>query len=206
MTSLADDRFLSATLFDLPLAEVDLIAGTVLARIGQTSMVRYPSPLDLNEIYVGEPPAGGAHPYKFVLYEPVAPTSCTVMVTNLADGWNSLAWLISKEHPSRQLQIRSSRKDDEYPVHELQIVSRGQEERLVRVMRDSDRWEFFERGPRRDFEDIEGYSARLVRKRLDRPKIVSYLHALGWDVESADFWRSERPAIYYDRAASFPKH
>lgn len=50
------------------------------------------------------------------------------------------------------------------------------------------RWSWHEHGDVQPFEQVERYSARRKRDRLDRPLLVSYLSAMEIDVDGADFF------------------
>lgn len=50
------------------------------------------------------------------------------------------------------------------------------------------RWAWYESGPIQAFEEPGSYQRRRVRDRLDRPRLVSYLDALGIRVDDPDFY------------------
>lgn len=197
-TPVRSNRFLSMTLFRLPLEAVDNTVRRVLERIGKR-MSRLVLPLDVYDLYEVEPPSGGAHLHRFVLYEPSNARGTTALMTNLRDGWNSLSDLLANEHLKLQVQVISTSEDAEYPQQFFQIWSNGRSDRTVMLMRDSERWIFEERGSPRDFEFTASYAVLPKRKRLTRDMLISYLGALGWDIGGSDFWNSERNAIQYEQ-------
>jgi hypothetical protein len=83
-------RYVSFAGMRVPQAVVDKGIQAILAKIAPGRFRRSRGPLDLAGIYAVEPPRGGAHLFKVVIYTPrQVPTIC-VLVTNLQDGWSSL--------------------------------------------------------------------------------------------------------------------
>ena len=68
-------------------------------------------------------------------------------------------------------------------------VKESGEQRWVHVIRDPD-WQFWAEGPVQSFEDAEAYKRRRIWERLTPRMVVRYFNRLGWDLDSADFWRS----------------
>ncbi len=190
--------FLSASIFDLSLNEVDRILTAILARIG-IRMTRFEGQLDLDDIFIKAPRAGGAHPYKLALYEPLVHPGSTVMVVNLVDGWSSVVGLIAREHTARQIQATGTIDSADFPSFHFHMWEGGKEQRLIMALRDSSKWIFVQRGIPLPFERPEDLARRRTRDRINRPIILSYLRNLGWDLEEDDFWRSRRPAIYFEQ-------
>jgi hypothetical protein len=127
-----------------------------------------------------------------------------VLVTNLADGWNSLCRLLAREHGRFQLQVKSTRLPVEWAQHFIQVWNGGEEIRLVRAMRDSDGWEFFQKGEPQDFEEKDLYARRIIRQRLDREAISRYLGRIGWDIAEQSFWESDTDATYFGETSKRP--
>ena len=191
-------RFLSLTAVSAELNVVDEAIQRILA--GWIVSARTTSALDLGAIYDVEPPSGGAHPYKLVVFAPTASPASSIIVTNLRDGWASLSHAVAREVGAPQMQIISTGRGAAYPQHLFQCWRDGTARRIVMAMRDSERWEFFEHGEVEPFEDAGLYLQRLKRCRLTRETLVSYLLQLGWDVTSERFWHSERDAVYFKQS------
>jgi hypothetical protein len=79
----------------------------------------------------------------------------------------------------------------------MQLWKQGNSLRLVQVLRDTDKWEFIERGPVQPFENPVNYKKRRRRDRLTRDDLLKYMRSFGWEFNRSDFWRSESPAVYY---------
>ena len=69
--------------------------------------------------------------------------------------------------------------------------------RVVLVERNP-RWGFFEYGVPLPFEQLEKYSERMIKKRLTNEMLLDYLLALGWDLRSPDFWKSDGDTCYFE--------
>jgi hypothetical protein len=191
-------RFLSFTITTASRERVDQSLQLVLSRIKLGRFRRFTAPLSLSTIYEVEPPAGGAHPFKLVLYTPSQVPKCCVVITNKADGWNSLFHLIAKEHHEFQIQVISTQDDVEYPKNKIEIWRSGQSVRTVMVIRDSDKWVFFEKGEIEKFEQQHLYKNRIKKMRLNRNHIIEYCQSIGWDITKDSFWKTDQESIYYE--------
>jgi hypothetical protein len=195
---ISPNRFLSMTITNASRESVDQSLQTVLSRIKPHRFRRVPAPLHLQEIYDIEPPAGGAHAFKLVIYTPTQFPGGCVLITNLADGWNSLAYLIAREHQQFQVQVISTRSGAEYPQNLIKVWRNGQCTRTVMAMRDSDKWVFLSDGELESFEDKLLYKNRIKKDRLDRQSIIRYLGKIGWNIANKSFWQAEGEAFYYE--------
>ena len=79
----------------------------------------------------------------------------------------------------------------------FQLWRNGVRERSVMVMRDSDKWVFFEKGQLEEFEEPELYGRRLKRERLDRVALLRYLKRLGFDLNDPLFWSTAQPCTLF---------
>jgi hypothetical protein len=196
---IAPQRFLAVTLASVALAEFDAILRAIFDRIKPRRMHRRQivafDPLELFDV---EPPRGGAHLARVRIFAPASSPESSVMLTNLRDGWSSVAGLAAKKHRALQVVLRSTHVTAEYPLHELQLWQGGEEKRVVRVMRDSDRWEFYEQGVPFAFEDLALYLRRPTSVRLSREALVRYCNVLGWDLTKPESWEASGNAIGYD--------
>jgi len=130
-----------------------------------------------------------------LLFQPEAKAGGTVFFPNLQDGWHSLVHGLGKQEQLKCVSVRSSSDDTEWPIRELAIYENGRMSRLVRVMRDDPRWEFFESGDRLAFEDEASYETRLIRKRLPLSLLIEYCNSLGWPVDKGSFWMSDEQGV-----------
>jgi hypothetical protein len=191
-------RTVSATVISTSLEVVDHAVQTVLSRIAPGRFTRLVSELCLTAIYELDPPAGSAHLFKLVIYAPKQSPSSCVLITNLADGWNSLSYNIAKEHKRFQMQVISTKPDAEYPRNSFEVWRSGVSVRKVISMLDSDAWVFFQKGTPEDFEDLGYYERPQKKHRLDRDIIDIYLAKNGWHVSDLSFWEASGEAIYFE--------
>jgi len=160
------------------------------------SLVTTLAPLDLGRVRFGNPFAGGAQEAVAVLFAPRSAPDTTVLLANSGDGWITLAHGLATSTPGRHVMLRSI--SGRYPLHSLEVWTGGQSVRYVRAMMDP-RWDFFEKGPRLEFEDPARYAHRLIRARVDRPALVRYLAAMGWDLRDAATWEAAGLARYVEQ-------
>jgi hypothetical protein len=191
-------RTLSLTVIGASLDTVDQEIRAVLSRIAPNRFRRVVGELCLNAIYEIDPPTGGAHLFKLVIYTPRQSMGNCVLVTNVTDGWNSLCHKIANEYKHFQFQVISSRPDVKYPQNFFEVWRSGVSTRAVICMRDSDKWVFFQKGKSEDFEETSFYEHRVKRARLTREIITGYLRKNGWNIDQPSFWEAATGGIYFE--------
>ena len=123
------------------------------------------------------------------------------MLVNLRDGWNSLVGLIAEQHSARQVQVISTAEGTAFQKHVFQLWQNRREQRLVAALRDDTGWTFNQRGAPLPFENPSNLSRARKSERLNRRLLYEYLQALGWNIRDAGFWKSNRPATYFEQIA-----
>lgn len=184
-------QYLVIALFRAPLRTVHSELEQLL---GHEAYEIHDGPLATDWVYKGRPPRGGAHLRRVLLYEPASNPGTTAMIANLEDGWMTLVNILAGKISGEHLLVRSI-DDDQYPLGDLEVWTDGKSERYVRAMRDP-KWEFYERGQARAFEDVECYRAKRIRDRVNRRVLLQCLRKAGWDLESPQFWESRQPSVY----------
>ncbi len=202
----SDRRFLSLTLAQVPLDRMDRAVQTVLSRIAKGRFQRSEGELFLSTIYELEPTPGGAHPFKLVIYSSAISKDYSILITNLVDGWNSLSYLIAKEHHEFQIQIISTNTHENFAKNRMETWRDGSSSRAVMAMQDSNEWVFFQKGDPEFFEDLKFYQNRIKKKRLNREILLNYMRAIGIDVSSELFWETKEKAIYYNEIQKANPH
>jgi len=157
------------------------------------------APLSLPEIYSDRPLPGGRHPSKVMLFAPrVAPES-TVVFANGEDGWQTLSVCLSKALPiTRVYRFAMSTDKDEWPLFRFEVWQAGVQKRHVSVIKDVDRWKFWQTGEPLREEDVAAYRTRRVRDRLTREYLVLLAERLGFPVGDDRFWQSDSKAVYFE--------
>ena len=197
--ALDQDRFLSFTVVDQLLsATSETVADIVRNFTLSLPLIRTEEALDLERIYVGSPPRGGAHPHKFVLYAPKIHGGSTVLITNLRDGWSSLSYMLAKRLGTKQVQVIATNRDESSQVY-FQAWAGGVR-RSVMCMRDSHAWVFHTQGEPMPFENLAAYAERRVSRRLTRKMALDYVMEMGWDASNPEFWRAKGDATYFEQA------
>ena len=103
-------RFLSFTVIAEPLENTAAGVAEVFKQFQlRRPMIRSDASLELDRIYVGSPPNGGAHAHNIVLYAPVSDAGSTVIVTNSRDGWSSLSHVLARRLGAKQAQVKQPR-------------------------------------------------------------------------------------------------
>jgi hypothetical protein len=166
-------RLLSLTVANAALAEIDHVLLTVLSRIKPNHFVRRTGQLYASKIYEIAPPAGGSHPFELVIYTPESNPQSSVLITNRADGWNSLSYLIAEQHRKLQAQMLSTQADTAYHKNRFQIWRDGKSCRIVVLIKDDDECVFYQKGHVEIFENIDVYKGTLKKNRLTRDVLGS---------------------------------
>lgn len=122
-----------------------------------------------------------------------------VMWGNIVDGFLSIAFILNKKYGLELMRV-SFTLDTPEPGYEMRFfryMSKNGTCRYVHVMQDP-RWEFWESGEPLPFEQTERYKERIKKKRLTNGMLLDYLLALGWDLRSPDFWKSDGDTCYFE--------
>ena len=183
-------EFIAATFIDSGLDEVE---SAILDRLGSSpERTLNVEPVEVSPATIHRQqynPAAMAT----LLWAPLTRPTGTVFFANLEDGWHTLVYNLGVVCGVSCLSIRASGNADEWPIREMLVYCDGAERRLVRVMKDDPKWEFFEQGEPLSLEDVDGYSARLLRNRLPLDRLYDYCEHLGWSVRDDRTWTSARP-------------
>ena len=159
--------------------------------------------LQLNRVYIGAPPKGGAHLPKFALWRPANCSKGCVFLPNLQDGRISLIRWLNRKYNRRCIRVilqRGVRIEESYCGFEY-FQESGQR-RIVHVIHD-EKWQFYQEGEVQPFENPTYYEQPRVSERLTPAIIQEYLKTLGWDLQSEDFWHSDE-AAYFGEQLNFP--
>ena len=118
----------------------------------------------------------------------------TLFVSNVADGFSSMIYMLSEAISGSHVLIQSSRTSCKYPRNSFSVIESGLLVRTVYSMLDTNGWQFFEKGNPVYFEDIINYRNRRKRDRLNNEIISDYLRNLGYGSLDEDFWISNEPS------------
>jgi len=107
----------------------------------------------------------------------------TVYLCNGADGWISLFEGVVTHERVCAFFFRTTIGQAPYPVHEMIYWSTGHRTRHIRVLKEEDRWAYWENGKPLPFEQVVRYRARMIRDRVDQELIENYSREIGFDPE-----------------------
>jgi len=127
----------------------------------------------------------------FLIWEPLSSPGTSVFSPNVEDGWHTLVHILSTKYFCDSASVRLSSPKSICPICELSTYANGHAERLVRVMKDEPKWEFYETGKPYDFEDVGIYKKRIKRQRFTQEMLSKYMKNLGWDIDAQDFFRTK---------------
>jgi len=155
--------------------------------------------LQLAEIYTDAPLPGGAHPAKVMLFSPSIALESTVFFANYVDGWQTLVICISKLISCRIYDFALGSESDKWPLYRFEVLEGGVQARHISVIKDVDRWKFYETGEPLPEEDATMYRKRRIKDRLPRSYLVELASRLGFEVGDDRFWESAaQQAVYFE--------
>ena len=149
-------------------------------------------------IYTRSPLPGGRHPAKVMLFAPRIAPQTSVLFANYEDGWPTLAVCTSMRIPEPVYRFALSTDDDEWPKNLFEILDGGVTRRHVSILKDVDRWVFWQKGEPIAEEDVEEYRNRRIRHRLTREYLVSLATRLHFPIADDGFWESDSEAVYFE--------
>src|SRR2546423_1357835 len=134
---------------------------------------------------------------RVLLWQPLSVSfALTAFITNMGDGWQTVLNFYFGEYQREIMRVRFSDAFAEYPLYYFEILKLP-ERRIVQVIKDTDKWEFFERGSLMPFENPNYYAKRKIRDRLNNPIIEEYLEKNGIDIKEDNFWISKGEATEF---------
>jgi len=120
------------------------------------------------------------------------------MFANYADGWQSLAVCVSKHVSGKVFRLAVGSEREEWPLYLFEVVEGGRERRHVSVVKDVDRWKFWQTGDPLPEEEVTVYRKRRIIDRLSRQYLVSLAERLGFPIDDDRFWESDMMAVYFE--------
>ena len=152
------------------------------------------------DLYENEPLSGGAHLRKSYFFKTKANADICVMFSNYADGWYTLANVLSIKLKCDVYLFSITDPSVLYgAMNSFRYISKGKSIRTVYAMQDP-RWIFYENGEKQWFEYDLNYKQRIIKKRLNKDILVSYCEQLGFNISDPIFWQSEE-SVLFERTA-----
>jgi len=134
---------------------------------------------------------------KILMWQPLSiDFDSVVFITNMSDGWQGVLRGYSEDYKRKVIRIRISDPNIAYPGYAFETMN-GDSTRLVQVIKDSHKWEFFEKGNILPFEESNNYNKRRISDRLNNSIIEEYLKRNRIEINEEDFWKSKGNAIEF---------
>mgnify|MGYP001053935981 CR=1 FL=1 len=148
------------------------------------------------DLYENEPSSGGVHLAKSYFFKPKTNDGICVMFSNYADGWLTLANVLSIKLQCGVYLFRMTAPNVlNYAMNGFYYINSGRQIRTVYAMQDH-RWVFYEDAEIQWFEDESHYKMRMIKMRMNKEILVSYCERLGFDISNPLFWGSTRSILY----------
>lgn len=122
--------------------------------------------------------------------------SFVVFFTNMSDGWDTLLSNYTRVFNEDIISIKLSCGNAKYPVYSFDY-KKGDKQRLIRSMKDINKWEFFEKGEVYDFENTANYKKRRIADRINNELIIDYLNKIGINIKDDQFWISQKAIRFW---------
>ena len=182
--------FISFTCIEAPLSKVrEAVIRILDTNFQQNGYTVYESELTLASMYINRPFNDGIRLKKALFYTSHKSNNLTIMFSNLEDGWITLSNCISSELKCKCWNFTINDETKElYPKNSFEIREAGKAIRIVYVLKDWDKWIFYEAGTHLSFENPNHYSKRMKKERLNESIIIQYCGKLGWDIQDPKFW------------------
>jgi hypothetical protein len=152
--------------------------------------------VNIGSLYQKQPFSSGRVKKRAIALEPCLNEKMTFFVANIQDGWHTLIYSVCKHFKLRCFELSISNDTIDYPSNKIVCYDNGVNIRSIRaIMADDNKWEFYQKGDPLAFENLENYKKRRIKDRLNRAIIIQYLARLNIDLNSNDFWISEKPTL-----------
>ena len=148
----------------------------------------------LYEAFGPEPAIGGLACRKGGL---IAVSDCSAaMITNIEDGWATLATMASKRLSCVCWLFSISQNDVAFPLNSFTKKHSGVIERVVMAQLDT-RWVFFQKGTPLDIEVPDMYQKRQIRDRVSREYVIAVAMKAGFPIGEDEFWRTGTSGLFF---------
>ena len=134
--------------------------------------------------------------FSFIIFSPLEQPTTTIFYTNLVDGWDTLVRHCAKQFDWEMFKATIIDADDNHYSGYYFHYYRGQRQRHILCYREP-QWVFYEEGIPLPFENINLYSKRLKKGRLNKDIVLLYMSKAGWHLLSKDFWTPVN-GLYYE--------
>lgn len=136
---------------------------------------------------------GGEKPGMGVFFHPQINEDALIFTSNMPDGWASLLWGIAANQNVSYYTFKISN----FPfMLEFSYFKNKNDFRIVRLMDDDGKLDFFQDGKPLFFEKKEIYNKRKKVDRLTFAILVDYANCLGIDISSHKLLFTKKPSLW----------
>lgn len=140
------------------------------------------------EQYGPEPLRGAKGSAKAGIWGLQSSASYSFMISNLVDGWQTLATATSSHLSCRCWRFTVSAGGQRFPRNAFSLMEAGRDLREVQAQLDDPSWVFYEHGELLGVEDKSMYERRRIRDRVTREYVISVADRAGFPISSDAFW------------------
>lgn len=121
------------------------------------------------------PKSGGAHFPKFIIWSNEKDPNKVYFCSNYQDGLSNLANIISKNLKCHTVSFMICNDKDIYPGYRYAVSNNGEKLRLLQLIKDGSKWDFFMKGKPLEYEDTTIYESRYYKNKLNNEIIINFL-------------------------------
>lgn len=134
---------------------------------------------------------------KCILWQPESISgNLTVFLTTINDGWYTLVNKFFSLYETKYLRIQLSDNNNLFPKYFFEYTD-SNNKRVIQVLKDDPKWQFFSKGNVIKFEDELYYQKRKIRERLNNDIIHEYLLKNNINITEDNFWKSKQNAAEF---------
>lgn len=148
--------------------------------------------VNLTDMYKIDQLTGGAHFEKIIFYQ--ANESGCIMLSNYADGMESMTHIISSKLDTTILNFRISSVHCLYPVNSLSCINNGKIQRVIYALKEN-KWQFYSYGDPLWFESPENYKNKVIKNRINENILTDYCAKLKLNITDSIFWKNNNAIV-----------
>jgi len=138
--------------------------------------------------------------YKAFFFNSLIEQEKVIMISSLEDGWYTLCNAIANNLKSEYYLFTLSADGISDPKNAFYYVNKAEginRERVVYSMKDG-KWVFYEKGEPLQFENLENYKQKIIKKRLTKQILIEYCKKIELPIQQDDFWKQKGEGIYIE--------
>ena len=194
MNPTKDFSIATVSCFDVPL---QVLRGGVVRAFDEHGMKVSVRQSRIEFSQFGPEPQRGPGQKKAALWSTsLGEATASFMLSNLADGWMTLANAASLRLGCRCWRFTVSDENATFPRNAISFTQAGVTLRVVSAQLDDPSWVFYEKGPQLEVEDGSQYKRRRIRDRVTRGYVISVAERLGFQIGSDAFWKTDESGLH----------